>query len=167
MRFVPEKKSLLGESLESFESEILAADFPKYRAKQVFDWIVPQEWELDRATLKTTDGELIIDTLESNLHVLNFSEPFSGIVNFDELNQHLYSIPDIPEAVPYVTSYYKSRWGLCITENKRKTLRKDINYIVDIKTKKYDGHLRYGDCLLEGDTDDTFLITSYLLGHKN
>ena len=39
MRFVPEKKSLLGESLESFESEILAADFPKYRAKQVFDWI--------------------------------------------------------------------------------------------------------------------------------
>lgn len=130
--------------------------------KQVFDWIVPQEWELDRATLKTTDGELIIDTLESNLHVLNFSEPFFGIVNFDELNQHLYSIPDIPEAVPYVTSYYKSRWGLCITENKRKTLRKDINYIVDIKTKKYDGHLRYGDCLLEGDTDDTFLITSYL-----
>ena len=39
MRFVPEKKSLLGESLENFESEILAADLPKYRAKQVFDWI--------------------------------------------------------------------------------------------------------------------------------
>ena len=130
--------------------------------KQIFDWVVPQEWALDRATLKTTDGELIIDTLESNLHVLNFSEPFSGILTFDELDQHLYSIPHLPEAIPYVTSYYKATWGLCITENKRKTLRKDVNYLVDIKTRKYDGYLRYGDCLLEGDTDDTFLITSYL-----
>lgn len=49
---------------------------------KVFDWIVPKEWELERATLKTEDGELILDTDTSNIHVLNFSEPFSGVVSY-------------------------------------------------------------------------------------
>ncbi len=74
---------------------------------KLFDWLIPQEWELERATLKTEDGDLILDTNISNIHILNFSEPFSGTVSFDELDKHLYSNPDYPEAIPYVTSYYK------------------------------------------------------------
>ena len=68
MRFVPEKKSLLGESLESFESEILAADFPKYRAKQVFDWIFKKrisDWDsmknLPKAFLEWLHANYVID----------------------------------------------------------------------------------------------------------
>ena len=68
MRFVPEKKSLLGESLESFESEILAADFPKYRAKQVFDWIFKKrisDWDsmknLPKAFLEWLRINYVID----------------------------------------------------------------------------------------------------------
>ena len=68
MRFVPEKKSLLGESLESFESEILAADFPKYRAKQVFDWIFKKrirDWDsmknLPKAFLEWLRTNYVID----------------------------------------------------------------------------------------------------------
>ena len=68
MRFVPEKKSLLGESLESFESEILAADFPKYRAKQVFDWIFKKrisDWDsmknLPKAFLEWLRANYVID----------------------------------------------------------------------------------------------------------
>ncbi len=129
---------------------------------QVFDWSVPQEWELERATLKTEDGELILDTDISNIHVLNFSEPFSGVVTFDELEKHLYSDPSYPEAIPYVTSYYVPKWGLCISDKQRKKLRTDVNYIVDIKTKKFDGYLRYGDYLLKGETEKTILLTSYL-----
>lgn len=129
---------------------------------EVFDWIVPQEWVLERATLKTEAGDVILDTDISNIHVLNFSEPFSGVVTYQELEEHLYSDPSFPEAVPYVTSYYVPRWGLCISEKQRRSLRKDINYIVDITTKKFDGCLRYGEYFLQGDTSETILLTSYL-----
>ena len=129
---------------------------------KLFDWTVPQEWELERATLKTEDGELILDTNKSNIHVLNFSEPFSGIVSYKELEKHLYSDPKFPKAIPYVTSYYVSRWGLCISDEQKKSLRSDVNYIVDIKTKKFDGFLRYGEYLLKGETSETILLTSYL-----
>jgi len=129
---------------------------------EVFDWIVPQEWELERATLRTEDGEVILDTDISNIHVLNFSEPFSGVVTYQELEEHLYSDPSFPEAVPYVTSYYVPRWGLCISDKQRKSLRTDINYVVDIKTKKFDGFLRYGEYFLRGETTETILLTTYL-----
>jgi len=129
---------------------------------KLFDWLIPQEWELERATLKTEDGDLILDTNISNIHILNFSEPFSGTVSFDELDKHLYSNPDYPEAIPYVTSYYKPKWGLCLSENQRKSLRRDINYIVDIKTRKFNGYLRYGDYTLKGKSAETILLSSYL-----
>ena len=122
---------------------------------EVFDWVVPQEWVLERAILKTETGDVILDTDINNIHVLNFSEPFSGLVTYQELEEHLYSDPSFPEAVPYVTSYYVPRWGLCISDKQRKSLRTDINYIVDIKTKKFDGCLRYGEYFLQGDTSET------------
>jgi len=129
---------------------------------KVFDWVVPQEWELKRATVETENGEMILDTESSNLHVLNFSEPFYGVLSFDDLEPNLYSDPNCPEAIPYVTSYYSPRWGLCISDKQKESLRRDINYVVEIKTKKFDGYLRYGDCILEGKTEETILITSYL-----
>jgi len=129
---------------------------------EVFDWIVPQEWALDRATLKTEDGDVILDTDISNIHLLNFSEPFSGVITYQELEKHLYSDPTFPEAVPYVTSYYVPRWGLCISDKQKRSLRTDINYVVDIKTRKFDGYLRYGEYFLKGETSETILLTTYL-----
>jgi aminopeptidase-like protein len=129
---------------------------------KVFDWTIPQEWELRRATLKTENGEVLVDTNWNNLHVLNFSEPFKGILSYEELESHLYSEPNLPDAVPYVTSYYASRWGLCISDNKKQKLRKDIKYIVEIDTKKYNGALTYGDYILRGQSEQTILISSYL-----
>ena len=128
----------------------------------VFDWVVPPEWELVSATLCTEDGEKVLSTDDCNLHVLNFSEPFSGVVSYDELAEHLYSDPSLPEAVPYVTSYYRRRWGFCLSESQKKELLRDINYRVEIITRIYDGFLRYGELFLQGDSDETVLLTTYL-----
>ena len=54
---------------------------------KVFDWEIPQEWKLNRATLKTEDGELILDTDVNNLHVLNFSQAYKGVLSFKELDK--------------------------------------------------------------------------------
>ncbi|GGB45401.1 aminopeptidase [Roseibium aquae] len=128
----------------------------------VFDWIVPPEWKLNIATLHTEDGEQILSTEDSNLHVLNFSEPFSGLVDFEELDSHLHSDPSLPEATPYVTSYYVRRWGLCLPHTQRTKLKRDIRYRVNIDTEIFDGHLRYGEAVLPGQTDETVLLSSYL-----
>ena len=129
---------------------------------KVFDWVVPPEWKLNKATLHTEDGELIISTEASNIHVLNFSKPFNGEVTYEELEQHLYSDKNLPEAIPYVTSYYVRRWGLCISDKQKSSLKRDKKYIVNIDTEIYDGSLRYGDCTLKGESDKTILISTYL-----
>lgn len=130
--------------------------------KSVFGWIIPQEWELFSAELYTEKGKLILSTKDSNLHVLNYSEPYEGIISYDNLSKHLFTNKDIPEAIPYVTSYYEKEWGLCLSENQRKKLDKNQNYKVKINVKKNDGYLTYGEYLLKGKSDKTILLTTYL-----
>jgi len=94
--------------------------------------------------------------------VLNCSAPFSGTVDFSEFDKHWHSNPKLPDAVPCVTSYYVRRWGLCLAHSKRERLDKSKKYRVEIKTKIFDGFLRYGDCVLEGQSEETILLSSYL-----
>lgn len=129
---------------------------------KVFDWETPKEWELLSAELFTENGELILSAEDSNLHILNYSEPFSGVISFDKLDEHLFSDKNLPDAVPYVTSYYKNDWGFCLSHNKRKKLNKKINYRVEINTKKNNGFLKYGSYFLKGKSKETIIITTYL-----
>lgn len=127
----------------------------------VHDWTVPHEWTLRRATLRDESGALIIDSDLSNLHVLNFSEPFKGRVSRAELDKHLHSIAEWPDAIPYVTSYYQPRWGLCISHNQRQALQGDY-FDVDIDVVKEPGALVYGHTVLPGKSDKRVLLSSYL-----
>ncbi len=127
----------------------------------VLDWTVPEEWELRRARLWGPEGETILDTANSNLHVLNFSEPFSGEMELDALQPHLYSDATLPDAIPYVTSYYVPRWGLCLPKRQRDAL-KPGTYRVEIDTVKRPGVLNYGVAELPGESDRLILVTSYL-----
>ena len=89
---------------------------------KVFDWTVPDEWIIHDAYVEDEKKNKIIDFKKNNLHVLNYSEPINKKLSLNELNKYLYSLPDQPSAIPYVTSYFKRRWGFCISENLRKTL---------------------------------------------
>lgn len=128
---------------------------------QVFDWRIPDEWNLQRATLTAPDGEIILDTAINNLHVLNYSIPFEGSMTLVELQPHLHSHQDLPDAIPYVTSYYQERWGLCLSQNQRDSLQNGV-YHVSIKTSKQPGVLNYASCDLQGETEQTILLSSYL-----
>lgn len=130
---------------------------------KVYDWVVPQEWQINDAYIITPDGEKICDFKKNNLHVLNYSEGINDEISLDELQEHLYSIKDYPDAIPYVTSYYKKRWGFCIEHEKRIKL-KNGKYKVFIDAKHFDGVLNYADFIIPStqNNKEEILISTYL-----
>ncbi|EIZ7291799.1 DUF4910 domain-containing protein [Campylobacter jejuni] len=131
---------------------------------KVFDWIVPDEWSVKEAYIITPEGEKICDFKKHNLHLLNYSEAIDKEIELEELQDHLYSIEEMPDAIPYVTSYYKRRWGFCLAHNERKKLKKG-KYKVYIDAKHDEnGVLDYADFILPStqNSKDEILISTYL-----
>ena len=128
---------------------------------KVFDWTVPQEWHVTKAYIITPDRKKICDFSVNNLHLVGYSIPFHGKMMLKQLQKHLYSLPEQPNAIPYITSYYQERWGFCLTEKQRKGLR-DGEYEVIIDSKLFAGQLNYGELILRGESDKEIFISSYI-----
>lgn len=127
---------------------------------EVFDWNVPREWNIRDAWIKDGSGNRVVDFRESNLHVVGYSVPVHATVRRDELDTHLHSLPDQPDAIPYRTSYYTENWGFCVSENQRKLLTDD-EYEVCIDAAHTDGSLTYAEHVVRGATDDEVLISCH------
>ncbi|MGE0278489.1 MAG: DUF4910 domain-containing protein [Alphaproteobacteria bacterium] len=125
-----------------------------------FDWTVPKEWRVNEAYFVGPDKKRRCDIRVNNLHLLNYSAPFKGRVSRAELDKHLYSLPKQPNAIPYVTSYYRERWGFCLTQKERDSLP-DGDYDVVIDTGLFDGSLTLGESILKGESDSEVLISTY------
>ena len=127
---------------------------------QCFDWTVPKEWNILDAYIIDPEGKKIVDFQENNLHVVGYSFPVDKIMPLSELKAHLYSLPDQPDAIPYVTSYYKERWGFCMANRQKETL-KDGDYRVYIDSRLEHGSLTYGELVIPGNTiKEVFLSTN-------
>jgi aminopeptidase-like protein len=127
---------------------------------RVFDWTVPKEWNIRDAYVKNSRGEKIIDFQKSNLHVLNYSIPVHKLVSLEELKEHLFTLPDHPDWVPYRTSYYKENWGFCLSHKQFLALE-DGKYEVVIDSTLEDGFLTYGEVYLEGEQKEEILISAH------
>ena len=128
---------------------------------EVFDWVVPEEWGIKEAFIDTIDGERIIDFRDSNIHLVNFSAPVDSVLSYEKLKPHLHSLPKLPDAIPYRTSYYKKDWGFCLTHNQLLSLDTSKKYRAVIKSSHKPGVLNYGECLLRGNSGKEFLISTY------
>lgn len=128
---------------------------------QAFDWNVPDEWNIRDAYVLDESGQRIIDFKVHNLHVVGYSEPVDQWIDLEELNKHLYSIDNKPNAIPYITSYYSRRWGFCLTHEQRERL-KPGRYRVVIDSDVKPGLLNYGELILPGKTADEILLSTYI-----
>ena len=125
------------------------------------NWNVPQEWVIREAWIKDSKGNKIIDFKNQNLHVMNYSEPVDKIVSLDELKKYVYTSDSDPDAIPYVFSYYKKRWGFAMSKNQLNKLPED-DYHVYIDSEFIDGSLVVGHTKLQGKTEKEILLSSYL-----
>lgn len=128
---------------------------------KVFDWVVPREWAVHEAYIVTPDGKKICDFSENNLHLVGYSIPFEGTLSLKELKEHLYTLPEQPKAIPYITSYYKERWGFCLAQEQLDTLEEGI-YKVVISSTLFDGKLNYGELIIKGKSDKEIFLSTYI-----
>ena len=128
---------------------------------KVFDWDVPKEWHVNEAYIISPSGERICDFKKNNLHLVGYSTSCNKTLPLSELQNHLYSLPEQPDAIPYITSYYKEHWGFCISEIDRNKLESG-DYQVVIDSKLFDGVLNYGELIIKGLTPDEIFISTYV-----
>lgn len=127
---------------------------------KVFDWTIPKEWVIRSAYIEDEEGSRIIDMAENNLHVLGYSAPVDRWVEREELFQYIYTLPDAPDAIPYVTSYYKERFGFCMSENQKQSLKPGKYHMV-VDSEFIDGVLNYAEVILKGESEKEIFFSTY------
>ena len=128
---------------------------------KAFDWVVPDEWRITDAWIKKPNGQKICDFKKNNLHLVGYSTPQSKKIDLEELQKNLYSLPEYPEAVPYITSYYDRKWGFCLSHNQRKKLKNGI-YEIFIDSKLFKGSLTYGELIIKGRSNKEIFLSTYV-----
>ncbi|HEU5469731.1 MAG TPA: DUF4910 domain-containing protein [Actinophytocola sp.] len=128
---------------------------------QVLDWTVPQEWNIADAYVADATGRRVIDFRESNLHVVGYSTPVDTTMPLSELREHLHTLPEQPDLVPYRTSYYAPAWGFCLTQRTLESLV-DGEYRVVIDSSLTDGHLTYAEHVVPGRVTDEVIVSCHV-----
>ena len=165
-RLFPICRSITGEGLRE-TLHVLREHLPEMTLHdvpsglQVFDWVVPDEWNIRLGRLVGPDGETVADFTHNNLHVVGYSEPVDKVLSLEELQPHLHSLPDQPDAIPYVTAYYRRYWGFCLTHKVRAALKEGA-YRAVIDSTLHKGCLTYGELVLPGQTDREVFVSTYV-----
>jgi len=127
---------------------------------RVFDWTVPNEWNIRDAYIKDARGTRVVDFRRCNLHVVSYSVPVRARMTLEELRPRLHTLPDRPDWVPYRTTYYKEDWGFCLSQRQLDALAEG-EYEVCIDSTLAPGSLTYGECVIRGRTDEEVLISCH------
>ena len=134
---------------------------------KVFDWKIPPEWNIDDAYIIDKNHNKIINFKTNNLHLVNYSTPHSRILSKKKLLKKLFFLRDYPNAIPYVTSYYKKNWGFCVTKKQYDIIKKNYNnadkFYVKISSRfNRNGNLNYGELLIPGKSKKEILLSTYI-----
>jgi len=128
---------------------------------RVFDWRVPEEWNVEDAAVLDPDGRRVVDFQAHNLHLVGYSEPIQASMSLQELSPRLHVLPEHPDWIPYRTSYYSRSWGFCMRARERAALRPG-RYRVEVRTSLAKGSLSYGELLLPGRSREEVLFFTHI-----
>lgn len=147
--------------LREYLPELTVHEIPSGTA--CLDWTVPREWNIRSARIEDETGKRWVDFADCNLHVVGYSVPVDAWLTPEELDEHLHSLPDRPDAIPYVTSYYTPRWGFCVTQALRERMKAHKGkFHAVIDSTLADGNLTYGELILRGESACEVLLSTYI-----
>lgn len=130
---------------------------------EVFDWKIPEEWNIEEGYIEDEAGKRIIDFKDNNLYVMNYSIPIDEWMDIAELKKYIYTLPAQPEWIPYVTSYYERKAGFCMSQNLLDTLDDNVKYHAVIRSKiNPKGSMTYGEILIPGESDKEIFFSTYI-----
>ena len=166
-RLFPINRSLTGpgnrETLGILSELIPLSLYEVPSGTKCYDWTVPPEWRIREAWIKDKAGKTVVDFANNNLHVVNGSTPFRGHLTFKELKPRLHTLPKMPTAIPYKTTYYKPDWGFCLSQEAMNKMDQNSDYEVCIDSSLLEnGSLTYADSIKRGDSGKEYLISTYL-----
>ncbi|MBF0625195.1 MAG: DUF4910 domain-containing protein [Magnetococcales bacterium] len=162
----PLHRSLTGHGVRQ-TLRILQRELPPLTLHEVpsgtrcFDWTVPPEWTVRDAWLEDPTGRRLARFQDHNLHLMGYSRPLDQVMDLEELRPHLHTRPDLPDAIPFTTSYYKENWGFCLSHREYEQLRPGP-YRVFIDATLAPGHLTYGEAIIPGDSREEILLSTYV-----
>lgn len=132
---------------------------------KVFDWKIPSEWNISDAYVKDLAGNRIIDFKKNNLHIVSYSKYIKKKITKKELLKNIYYLKKQPNAIPYITSYYKKNWGFCSNYKTYKKIKnssaKFYNVCIDSNFTK-NGKMYYGELLIKGKSKKEIILSTYL-----
>ena len=129
---------------------------------KVYTWTIPKEYSVSKAVLKDEDNKIICDIKNNNLHVVGYSKSVNKWINYSELKKNIFFSNKVPDAIPYVTSYYEKNWGFCLSKKDFLKLDKKKKYNPQIKSKFISGNMNYAEMLIKGKSKKEILICSYI-----
>ena len=130
-----------------------------------FDWIIPHEWNVENAFIERSDGSRVAEFSNCNLHLVGYSIPIDKIVKKEELLKHIHYVDEMPNAIPYVTSYYENDWGFCISKQEfEKLVDGPFRVYIDssLKGASEGGVVNYGEVVLKGRSSQEILFSTYI-----
>jgi len=170
-RIYPIGRSITGEgvreTLRLINEELSASGCPELTINEVpsgtevFDWTVPREWKIRSGYIENEAHERIVDLAVNPLHIMGYSIPVDRWVDLEELKEYIYVQEDMPDAIPYVTSYYRERFGFCMSADQRDSLPAG-KYHMYIDSELFEGSLTYGELVLKGKSDKEIFFSTYV-----
>lgn len=166
-KLLPLNRSLMGKGnlqtlkiLKEYNNNLKIKYFKS--GEKIFDWKIPNEWKIKDSYILTPNNKKICDLKANNLHVMGYSRKIKKSLSLKDLQKNLFSLKHSPNAIPYITSYYKKDWGFCMSLNDFKKLKKNQKYFVNINTELKKGLMNYGEIIIKGKSKKQILIVSYI-----
>ena len=162
----PLNRSIMGPDIRKNFEEFIKIN-PEFKilnfetGEKVFDWEIPDEWIIRDAYIEHQSGKRFGDFKKNNLHLMGYSEPIEKTMKKEDLIQNIHTLPDLPDAIPYVTSYYKKKWAFCLSHEEFLSLPEG-NYKVVIDSEFKKGNLSIIEAIFPGKSSKEIFFSSYL-----
>jgi len=123
-------------------------------------WAVPDNWKVEQAVIRK-DGVVVFDGKSHSLGVACYSKSFNGTLDWDTLQQHITTIPELPDAYRFHCMWqyrpWAADWAFCVPYRIYRTLGPG-DYEVDLVTTYEPGEMIVADYDHRGQSDTTIVF---------